>query len=161
LHLGAWPTGPTEAELPTSYFLNLETLFEDAVRQVLSEVISPIPVTSGASLRKGLFSSMRDRYIADPDLVVGNAPPVTLIGDCKYKELGMGEYPEHADVYQLAAHSIATRSSLGLLLYPGDEYTLSSLGVTDAGIEIKWCTVRIRHLAEDLLRAAKSLGLAA
>ena len=159
LHLGAWPAGPVEAELPASYFLNLETLFEDAVRQVLSEVTRPIPVIKGASLKRGLFSSLRDRYIADPDLVVGDASAPALVGDCKYKELNPGEYPEHGDVYQLAAHSAAMRSPLGLLIYPGDVYALSPLGATESGVQIIWCTVRIRQLAEDLLRVATSLPL--
>ena len=146
LHLGPWPLGRVDSVIPASYFLNLETLFEDATRRVLGELRPG--VMKGAQLVRPLFRALEDRYIADPDITVSTGSRVEMVMDCKFKVLE--EYPEHADVYQLVAHCSALSATRGALVYPSSRSTISVLGSTEAGIRVSYCGVRVEHLKEDL-----------
>ena len=134
--------------MPHSYFLNLETLYEDAVRQVAREVCSPVVVSRGVELAHPMFKELSDRYVADPDFVVAATSATPIVADCKYKQLD--RYPGHSDVYQLTAHCAALGSRLGLLVYPGDTYSSNLLGTTVTGTRVYWATVRPATLREDL-----------
>ena len=112
LHLGIWPVDETATIIPEAFFLILETLFEAAVRQVLSEIAQTCSVTKGAQLNRPLFDTMRSRYIADPDVVISRAGEVLLVLDTKYKQID--NYPDHGDVI---------------------------LGVTKSQVQVRWAGV--------------------
>jgi 5-methylcytosine-specific restriction endonuclease McrBC regulatory subunit McrC len=156
LYLGAW-SDPGVA-LPRAYFINLETLFQEAVRQVLQAVLVA-NVTKGSSLGRRLFKFGVDQYVVDPDIVVGDNPPA-LVADCKYKDLESEQtgpaLPGHSDVYQLVAHTAALGASSGLLIYPGKELAIRSLGVTEGGIAVHFATIRLERLASDLAEMASN-----
>jgi 5-methylcytosine-specific restriction endonuclease McrBC regulatory subunit McrC len=147
LYLGAW-SDTRDAELPESYFANLEVLFEEAVRAVLGEVLGRA-VTKGGALKQSLFVDVEDAYLVDPDLVAlrDDGTPL-LVGDVKYKDL-VGT-PDHADIYQLAAHAHALSATRAVLVYPGGTPHLERLGTTTAGVEIWWAVVRAVELPVDL-----------
>ena len=153
LHLGSWPVDTDMTDIPASYFLNLETLFEDAVRETFKELVT---ASKGADLGVGLFSEMCDRYIVNPDLVLGVPPDVTLVADCKYKELD--ELPEHADVYQLLAHCTPLHSPIGLLVYPGSENRIREIGRTSTGVRVFWATVVVEQLRQGVRAALAECG---
>lgn len=157
LHLGAWSDDERGFAIPDSFFLNLETLFQDAVTQVLHETVAPIPTSKGRTLGYPLFPELRDRYIADPDFVIGRESNPFLVGDCKYKDLS--GFPAHSDVYQVLSHCLALKNSTALLVYPGDQFRLSKLGETTSGITVHWCTVRIADLKTDLRACMKQFEL--
>lgn len=159
LHLGAWPRHEPEAILPCAYFLNLELIFEDAVREVLSEVVPGIQVTMGRQHSRPIFEDLPERYVADPDIVVGDARHSVLVADCKYKEIEAN--PEHSDVYQLLAHCAAFGCHKGLLLYPGPCCESHRLGVTPSGIHLWSATVRPQNLPEDLKAVLDVLDISA
>ena len=147
LNLGAWPLVEDHL-IPESYFLNLETLFEDAVRQVATEAANDLTVSRGASLVRPLFTDRPAVYLADPDLVLSRHVGPCVVADCKYKDLqGL---PDHSDVYQLVAHAQAFGSSMAVLIYPGETYTLEPLGTTTGGVSVSWATVRIPQLETDV-----------
>ena len=148
LHLGIWPQAESDPTIPHSFFLNLETLFEEAVRQVSSELLVSNIVTKGARVNRSLFAEMPGRYVADPDVVVQEQNSALLVADCKYKQLG--GFPDHSDVYQLFSHCSALQSKLGVLIYPGESYSRLTLGETGSGIAIHSASVRIANLQEDL-----------
>jgi len=60
LHLGAWSADDKVFTVPDSFFFNLETLFQDAVTQVLREVFAPIQTSVGREFGFPLFPEMRD-----------------------------------------------------------------------------------------------------
>jgi hypothetical protein len=153
LSLGSWPRSP-DALLPGSFFISLETLFEEAVRTVAESALAPVPVVKGASLGVSLLSEYRG-FVADPDLVVlrPSAAPLTL--DAKYKDWGGIEHP---DVYQLVSHCTALASPLGALVYPGSAFDHTDLGATRSGIRIVAACVRLQHLREDVERLLTLLG---
>lgn len=147
LNLGAWPL--TEEHLvPESYFLNLETLFEDAVRQVATEALIHVSVSRGSQLERPLFVDRDAVYVADPDIVMSWPDARPVVADCKYKDLqGL---PDHGDVYQLVAHAQAFGSTTAALVYPGTDYAIQSLGTTVGGVAVSWATVRVSHLDQDV-----------
>jgi 5-methylcytosine-specific restriction endonuclease McrBC regulatory subunit McrC len=148
LHLGIWPEAESTPTVPRSFFLNLETLFEDAVRQVLAELLTPKTVTKGARLNIPFFEQMPGRYVADPDVVFRGTDGAAIVADCKYKELD--RFPDHSDVYQLFSHCSALRAKVGVLIYPGESYRRFILGDTNSGISMRAVCVRITNLREDL-----------
>ena len=148
LHLGIWPDADSDPTIPHSFFLNLETLFEEAVRQVLAELLYPKTVAKGARLQQPLFAEIPGKYVADPDVVFQGPNGAIIVADCKYKELD--GLPDHSDVYQLFSHCSALRAKVGILIYPGESYRRSTLGNTSSGIGMYSVCVRIANLGDDL-----------
>jgi len=148
LHLGIWPDAESDPTIPHSFFLNLETLFEEAVRQVSVELRSPKTVVKGSRLNKPLFAQMPSRYVADPDVVFHEENSAVVVADCKYKEID--GFPDHSDVYQLFSHCSALQARVGVLIYPGESYRRLTLGSTSSGISMHSACVRITNLREDL-----------
>ena len=157
LHLGAWPEEDKGFKVPDSFFLNLETLFQDAVTQVLRQILVPLRVWDGAELECPLFEELKNRYIANPDFVIGKDSDRWVVGDCKYKELE--SYPGHSDVYQLVSHCIALNATTALLIYPGETFKFTDLGKTQSGISVHCATVRITELREDLRTCMTELNV--
>ena len=159
LNLGSWSGDENGLLTPHSYFLNLETLFENAVRQVLQEFIGKDLVRKGVERKVPLFADLSERYIVDPDIVVSGGE--ILVADCKYKDLS--GYPTHSDVYQLAAHAQALGAKRSMLILPGEERTLVKLGTTISGLEMNVAQVRPRELYADLkaLASVFTLGVPA
>jgi 5-methylcytosine-specific restriction endonuclease McrBC regulatory subunit McrC len=155
LNLGAWPLAE-EQLIPESYFLNLETLFEDAVRQVASESRADIRVDRGRALKHPLFRDREDDYIADPDLVLSHSSERPVVADCKYKDL-KGR-PDHGDVYQLVAHAQAFGASTAVLIYPGVSYDYTVLGTTVGGISVSWARVRSSELESDVASVVNAVA---
>lgn len=142
LQLGAWPEATASTSIPASYFLSLERLFEDAVRNTISGLVSD--AVKGSKLGVGLFREICESFIVDPDIVIGKPPLVRLVADCKYKQLDGA--PEHHDVYQLVAHCNAIQSATGVLLYPGSSTRVRCLGKTTTGVSVFYATVALETL---------------
>lgn len=157
LNLGSWSGDEKGLLTPHSYFLNLETLFENAVRQVLQELIGKNMVQKGIERKVPLFAEVSERYIVDPDIVVSGGD--LIVADCKYKDLS--GYPAHADVYQLAAHAQALGAKRSVLILPGEERALVKLGTTISGLEMNVAQVRPRELYDDLKALASVFALGA
>jgi hypothetical protein len=157
LHSGIW-AATVEASVPEAYFLNLESLFEDSVRNIVQGLVATqYRVVKGASLRPALFPSLPENYIADPDIVFVSGNMKSVVADCKYKELGTT--PSHSDVYQLLSHCSCLASASGILIYPGETSSCIKLGATIGGVDV-WCiTARPTHLPEDLQKSLTAVGL--
>lgn len=156
LNLGPWPDTAWAEGPPTSFFLNLQTLFEDAVRQLLASACDA-PVARGRDLEEPLFEELPGRYIVDPDVAIGPTGGVQIVLDCKYKDLD--KYPGHDDVYQVAAHAAALNCQSAVLLYPGASVDLQPLGTTAVGVHVEVGTVRMQHLKEDVAELARRMGV--
>lgn len=130
---------------PLTWFVNLEDLFERAIRDLLSQLLGGWEVVKGGG-QAHLFPDAFHLEV-DPDLVVTRADHLTLVGDVKYKDL-TGK-PTPSDLYQLVAHARALGSKHAFLVYPAASNTSVSLGRSMVDV-----TVRIFRLDVSDLPAA-------
>jgi 5-methylcytosine-specific restriction endonuclease McrBC regulatory subunit McrC len=149
---------PVKSISPRAWFLNLENLFEVAVRQVLAAVYAPGIVTSRieAEVERRIFDKAGDEYKANPDLVLSRSEGVKAIGDVKYKAWsGSAGQP---DIYQLLVHAATYRAPIAFLVYPHDAFEVRELGVHND--TRTWLfAVDVRKLEDHLLLALRAMGL--
>lgn len=154
LHLGAWPTsGSTGVSVPHSFFLNLETLFEEAVRNILASAAEAV---KGASLGIGMFTSIDGLYVANPDVYVEIGDRRVVL-DVKYRDL-KGGFPGHSAFYQLHSHAITLRASAMVLVYPLEiesqvPWTIRDFGLTRDGIYSFLVRIDVARLEEGVIGA--------
>ena len=146
LHLGSWAADDASIRTPHSYFLNLESLFENAVRAEMEEMHGRNRVRRGSDLNTPLLSETPNRYIVDPDIVITGDEVIVI--DCKYKDIS--DFPGHSDLYQLEAHAQALRARTAILIHPGVVPQIKSLGITVSGVTIQVAQVRPQEIAADL-----------
>ena len=154
LGLGPWH-GTIDAVVPQGLFVSLEKLFEEAVLAT-TQLVSALRATKGAELGVPLLDATTGRYIVDPDVVVGSMGAVRGVFDVKYKDAA--GWPDHSDVYQLAAHASALRCEHAVLIYPGATCEERVLGRTASGVQIIAAVVRIPSLANDLRTVIRHIG---
>ena len=143
--------------MPRTWFLNLENLFETAVRNVLTRVCGcGITVFRGGDSPKAIFSNVSKEYRANPDIVITGAASPPHVGDVKYKPYEGSA--SSSDVYQLLTHAEAFGAQSAFLIFPGDTYSIRNLGVSRGGIETNFFSIRVQHLEEDLATVAAYLG---
>lgn len=152
---------------PRSWFLNLETLFERAVRATMrSSLGSRGVVSSGRSAPLPIFPSKPDVFRANPDLVVRLIDTAEVfVGDVKYKQ--WAGVPGASDVYQLLVHAAAFDSGKAFLVFPFEEFDARSLGdavtgasVTTYGVDVRELDDHVEHILNDL-GAVPALGAVA
>jgi 5-methylcytosine-specific restriction endonuclease McrBC regulatory subunit McrC len=144
---------------PRAWFLNLENLFESAVRNVLASAAqSEVRVESGRSAPQPVFPTGPTRaYRANPDLVIRHDGSGAVVGDVKYKSLE--GRPEESDLYQLIVHATAFQADEAFLVYPGDAYTCTELGTSSAGPRVRVFTVSLRDLGGHMRHLLQELGI--
>lgn len=158
-NLGAWPTeGSTALTVPQSFFVNLESLFEEAVRNAVQG--SGYTASKGAVLKRPLFHERSKNFVADPDIVLTTYDPPVLL-DTKYRDLE-GGLPGHGEVYQLAAHATAFDAKIAALIYPletgrGEPSRLTSLGTTASGLRMYFAEVDVANLQVASLAVVQEL----
>lgn len=151
------PTTPLLGGVPLSWFLNLEILFERAVRQRLRAVTAPnVSVNKGAAATTPIFRET-GTLVADPDLVV-RSPTKTVVGDVKYKNwTGVAE---PSDMYQLLTHAAAFGADIAFLVYPSDQFEAFNLGHAATGPATWLFAVDIRALDDSLMALCAHLDIA-
>lgn len=149
--------GSRLSSVPFTWFLNLERLFETAVKLKLAEVLAPKALTVKRGNLPPIFSGENREFRANPDLVVRDRQAVLAVGDVKYKQWSGSA--AQADVYQLIAHSSAFHSPTSFLVFPHEVFHARELGVSSTGTRTWLIAVTIQSLGADLERAAELLGL--
>lgn len=144
------------AGLPRTWFLNLEALFETAVRNVLDEICTQATVFRGGASPQAIFDKEQSEYRANPDIVVSHNSGETAVGDVKYKIFDGSAAA--GDVYQLLAHAEAFGASRAFLIFPGESYFMRSLGSSRGGIDTAFFSIRLQYIREDLATMAAHLG---
>lgn len=143
--------------VPRSWFLNLEELFETAVRRTFSELLDQSwTVANGKRLRVPIFGGSCQIYRADPDLVLKHEGLV-LVGDVKHKEWYGGTV--QADVYQVLVHAKTYGACDAFLVFPGEEYLEQDLGISSLGVRTRLYSVDPRQLDSHLAALLTSLGV--
>jgi 5-methylcytosine-specific restriction endonuclease McrBC regulatory subunit McrC len=142
---------------PRTWFLNLENLFERAVRNLLAGICVNARVTRGGKSPLAIFDVERNEYRANPDIVVVSPSEHIAVGDVKYKVFDGSA--EAGDVYQLLVHAEAFGASKAFLIFPSDSFTCRTLGASRQGIDTFFFGVRLTYLADDLRKVADFLSL--
>lgn len=150
LHFG--PGGVPGEPIPVSWFVNLETLFEDAVIAVLRKEASFVLLPSfrfseGRGFGKTILT-LPPSYNAKPDVVGCLGDEFLVIMDAKYKD-PEGD-PDQDDIYQLLAHMGAFGARVGVLIYPSDHFELRALGAAAGGGRIYQSFCAVPRIAEDI-----------
>ena len=120
--------------VPLSWFINFQTLFESAVRACLANAVQSGEVTDGKSDSHEIYAGVRGRYTANPDLVWTRPGRTPIVGDVKYKDLvDLQKWPASSDLYQLSAHAGAFGAKECFLVYPGNEFAFKFFGAPRSG----------------------------
>lgn len=149
-NLGAWPTnGSSGVVVPHSFFLSLESIFEEAVRNVIAE---SYPVSKGSALEVPMFPSLPRSYVADPDLVL--LAPAAMVIDTKYRDIQAG-LPGHGELYQLHSHTRTLDLRAAMLVYPAEsvgtaDWRCRDLGATADGIRTFVGIVDVAQISESV-----------
>lgn len=150
---------PSGRLAPRAWFLNLETLFESAVRAVLARELA----SSGGdgklwpreSVTRRIFSKVADEFRANPDLVIEAHGDVT-VGDVKYK--AWDGSAGASDLYQLLVHAKTYDAERCFLVYPHDAFEVLHLGMSSTGCDAWLFAVDIRALEADIRRVMQTMS---
>lgn len=144
--------------VPRTWFLNLEKLFETAVRRVLQTICpANIVVTKDSKVAPPIFIKEQGKFRAYPDLVLRLGSSVIAIGDVKYKEW-TGSANED-DIYQLLVHASAFQSPLSFLIFPGDTFNVYELGSSSTGSIVWLFSIDVCAIELGLREALIKMGL--
>lgn len=175
LHQGFGPTAARiGGQVPRAWFLDLETLFEQAVRETLRAVLETAEVDRGETFDRRLFFGGSDASRTHPDLVAHQDGAVLAVGDVKYKTLRAGlagvdddtevdrrdKKAGRPDLYQVLVHAAAAGIDRAFLVYVGDDaYQCRYLGRSATGCRTWTAQVRPLYLRDDLTTLAATVGL--
>ena len=170
LHQGFDPGQTGAGAVPRAWFVDLERLFEQAVRRTLGELLEDDDVDRGEQYERRMFSGL-DTSRTNPDVVVHRDGRTRFVGDVKYKNLGEGApgggdasdeqtgKASRSDLYQLLVHTASLQAERAFLVYPGEYYACQHLGRSATGSETWTVQVRVLRLENDLRRFAAEVGL--
>jgi hypothetical protein len=148
-------TADDRTQVPRAWFLNLESLFETAVRRTLSSLCR-----DGWIVKRGVkppvFPETQIEF-KGADLLVTRDGSVKAVGDVKYKEWAGGA--DASDLYQLLVHAAAFSSPLAFLVFPGERFAARSLGTATTGCATWLFSVDVRRLRGDLATVLSTMGL--
>jgi len=141
-----------------SWFVNLETFFEEAVRRSVQAALSGSATVCSAKQRPNIFRPRSHRYRANPDLVISNHQTgAVVIGDAKYKDFS--DWPSQSDVYELIAHASAYGAGKALLFYPSErEFISRHLGLSTTGCDVWAFGISFGDFAGDIRSALEISG---
>jgi hypothetical protein len=168
LHRGFEPELSSGGTVPRAWFIDLETLFERAVRATLLALLAPLYIDRGETYQRRLFTGGVDGSRTHPDIVVHDGQRVGAVGDVKYKSLAAGAEEGKArqrkegrpDIYQVVVHAASLDCAKAFLVYAGENvYASRFLGRSATGCLTWAAQVRPTHLAQDLAALVENAGL--
>lgn len=150
---------PSGRLAPRAWFLNLEVLFESAVRSILTRLSA---VDGGVWPRdrtnRRIFPRALGEFTANPDLVIDAHGGVT-VGDVKYKV--WDRTAGASDLYQLLVHAKTYGAERCFLVYPHNAFEEIRLGRSTTGCDTWLFAVDVRELERDLWRVMEAMSDAA
>jgi 5-methylcytosine-specific restriction endonuclease McrBC regulatory subunit McrC len=156
-HVSFENTAIVGAIAPRAWFLNLETLFEHAVRRCFHDVCYGSQVIKGSAIGAGVFPTSPGLAPADPDIVI-YAMQTTHVGDVKYKDWERAA-GARADLYQLLVHAAAFDGGSSFLVYPHDKFEAVELGDAVTGSTCSLFAIDVRDVASSVRRCVARLGI--
>lgn len=141
--------GAPLSEIPSSFFINLESLFEDSALACLKDCVGFASAQGPSEFqKKSIFGGAAYSYIAKPDVIWPVSSDCRAIFDCKYKEID--GHPANADVYQILVHAQTYESKIAILLYPSSGYSVKTMGVFQSDVHLYLASIRCHCIREDI-----------
>ncbi|GAB7193411.1 hypothetical protein NUM3379_41210 [Kineococcus sp. NUM-3379] len=164
----------SDGATPRAWFLNLESLFERAVRSTLAAILPDDTVDRGQSSTRRLFTGGVDRSKVNPDIIVHGRTGVRLVADVKYKSLNSAvadhdyetvprrrsKKAPRPDLYQVLMHAASLECNRALVVYAADsaeQMTIRFLGRSATGCDTWIAAIRPTYLREDLSKVIEAL----
>ena len=148
----------TGSQVPRSWFLNLERLFERAVIVELQEVVETgTSVYGGIDQPRPVFEQRTNIYKAHPDVVVTKDDGRIIVGDAKYKDWSGKAVA--SDLYQLLIHTAAFSGTQSFLVFPNEEYQAIRLGKAVTGADTWLFALDVTNLKQGVAQMAGDLGI--
>lgn len=140
-----------------SWFVNLENMFERAIRNHFASILNGRALVTSAAKAPNVFVDLTGRYPANTDVVIRSGD-VICIGDAKYKDRRPREWPNADEIQELLTHASAYKASKAFLMFPAEERWEMRVGSDRSGCEV-WCFgVRLENMAKDVAAATAALG---
>lgn len=176
LHRGFEPDSVRTGDVPRAWFVDLETLFESAVRATLRKLVGVESVDRGEAFPRRMFKGGNDTSRTHPDLVMHSGVDVWAVGDVKYKTLAAGAAQEdewgsdvtpenrlkegRPDLYQVLVHAASLDAARAFLIYAGETFACGYPGLAATGAATWTAQVRPNELETDLARVLERLTMA-
>lgn len=142
-------TGGAPDIVPRSWFLNLETLFETAVRNLMTATLSKRAlVQNGRTAGTSIFALNPFAYKAHPDLVIRHSDDTCVVGDAKFKDPPSTAAP--SDLYQLLVHASAFGARTAFLVYPGDSFQVHDQGIAATSARVYLFSVSLSTFRQSI-----------
>jgi 5-methylcytosine-specific restriction enzyme subunit McrC len=146
------PAAGSDVALP-SFLVNMETLFEKYMRQVLSQRLDDAAVLDGnAEGSKQLFDD-RQTPPANPDVVIRKPDHHVVIGEVKYKASESRD-----DINQVLAYSLSYRAPTIVLILPAESSAERGLSEVGRVGHVRVCRYRFNLAAADLEAEERDFG---
>ncbi|WP_292662757.1 hypothetical protein [Mesorhizobium sp.] len=144
-----------------AWFVNLESFFEEAIRQTIRTALGGAATVTSAQNRPSLFRPATSRYRANPDVVISFVEPTTTaIADAKYKDFST--WPAPADIHELIAHASAYKATKALLFFPADgAFLVRPFGISTSGCQVWAYGISFQNFVGDVYSALSIAGLKA
>ena len=147
------------SHVPRSWFLNLESLFERAVRAELQDAAPwGVSVVWGARAKRPVFEERPSQYGAQPDVILTHSDGRVVVGDVKYKDWTHGVVA--SDLYQLLVHTAAFSGAQSFLAFPSNEYVAVRLGKAVTNTDTWLFALDLTDLRQSVSRMVWDLGIA-
>ncbi|MFI2649660.1 hypothetical protein [Micromonospora fulviviridis] len=156
-HLSIEADRPQIGQVPLAWFVNLERLFEIAVRQCLGRTLGTGWSVSGpGGAAKWVFPD-RSTLGANPDFVIKRAQKAVAVGDAKYK--AWESLASASDLYQLLVHASAFDAQKAFLVYPSSQFSERELGKSVTGTSTVLFAIDVRQLESGVGQLCRRIGL--
>lgn len=144
--------------IPFSWFVNLESLFEDCFRKAMI-IAAPEFNLSASDAKIGEQYIFPDQRVfrAVPDVVVAAGRIPLAVLDMKHKDLDKS--PSNPDIYQLMAHARAWEVRKAALVFPSNEFSETDLGMSRLAVAIQVFTVDIGDLLDSAKQVISSMSM--
>ena len=157
-HEGFQWDATVDSRVPRSWFLNLEWLFERAVRCELQQAVDASnSVYFGSYRSRPVLVERRTVYRARPDLVVARQDGRVIVGDVKYKR--WTRRIAAADLYQLLVHTAAFSGDQSFVAFPSDEYQIVQLGKSVTDTQTWLFALDLMNFRQSVAQMARDLGV--
>lgn len=149
-------TAPLAGKVPLTWFLNLESLFEVAIRRRFDAVTaSTVSVRKGGTAKRAVFPAT-GALTANPDLHFAFNNGV-MVGDVKYKN--WTRTADESDIYQLLTHAATFKASAAFLVYPSDRFEEIYLTRAMTGTTVWLFAVDVRDIDAGLSSICNQFGI--
>lgn len=141
-----------------SWFINLENLFERAVRHSLQAAFGKSAIVGPAGSDIRVFPDLSSRYPANTDVVIRLHTGDVFIADAKYKDRSHLSWPDASEVQEILTHASAYKAKRALLIYPAETAWKRRIGATTTGCELWALGLRVAHLMQDATDAIREVA---